>query len=468
MKNEKDLPLFLSAGAMELIWLYALASFIAIPLLQRPFPLPEAMGTFALAALFTLILRGRGLRVILVLGLHLCGLLLAASKIVHIFFYMSHPFWAHWWLWESLVRPKNFLEWFHIIAVILWVVFFWAGGVTLALRSTSYLAICTRFDVGVTAFFCLLMIKFLVILKGGVDMWGTMPELLLFPFFLFSLLAIGMARNQSSAQKGFLSGYRGIGMIISFTIVGLVFISGLTLIFLPYLSTAAAMGYGLLKDAASPLGPVIVSIIRFLFTHNSRVQTEPGLSVSREIEGSLSPAIENSWWVEIIQKIFGWGLLGLGTLAALIFLILVPWFLFRWFLSRTGESEDNKIEWNFVRHWLSGIWLALMLNFENIASMARGCRDAIEIYRRLLSWGRHSGMPSCKCETPLEYGLRLRRQFPELEGEIEAIAEAFSREVYSERMLNTGQFKKARTAWSRMRSPIHWPSRIKSLFMAGS
>ena len=61
--------------------------------------------------------------------------------------------------------------------------------------------------------------------QGG-DMWGTTPELLLFPFFLFSLLAVGMARNRSSAQRDFLSGYRGIGMIVSFAVVVLAFGTG--------------------------------------------------------------------------------------------------------------------------------------------------------------------------------------------------------------------------------------------------
>ncbi|MFH1624820.1 MAG: hypothetical protein ABID54_06660, partial [Pseudomonadota bacterium] len=176
MKSERSILLFLSAGAMEVVWLYAWATFISIPLIHRSFPLPEAMGTFALAVVLTLVVRGRSWRVILILGLHLFGLLLTASKIVHIFFYWSHPFWAQWWLWESFRQPKEFLEWFNLIFVLIWVLVFWIGGVTLARRSAGYLTICVRFDVGVAAFFCLLMIKFLVLLKGGGDMWGATPE----------------------------------------------------------------------------------------------------------------------------------------------------------------------------------------------------------------------------------------------------------------------------------------------------
>ncbi len=464
MKSERDSLLFLSAGAMELVWLYAWATFISIPLLCRPFPLPEAMGTFALAAALTLVVRGSGWRVILILGFHLFGLLLVASKVVHIFFYQSHPFWAQWWLWESFQQPKELLERFTLAVVLLLVLFFWIGGVTLARRSAGYLAICARFDVGVAAFFCLLMIKFLVILKGGADMWGAMPELLLFSFFLFSLLAVGMARNRSSAQRDFLSGYRGIGMVVSCTVVVLAFGAGLALLFLPYLSAAADMGYGLMKSAAAPLGPVLIAIITFLFARN-RVRTEPAFSTSSSTEGSSTSVMENSWWGEIVEKILEWGFIGLGVIIATMLCALALWFLFRWLFSQTSKNEEIKVQWNSISRWLTDILSALFLCWNRIVSMARGCRDAVDLYRSLLVWGRHSGVPYSHSETPREYGLRLSRRFPELGMEIQAIAEAFNREVYGEMVLDVQQFTTARAARSRLRRPIYWPSRFKSLFL---
>ncbi len=466
MRSERDSLLLLSAGAMELVWFYAWATFICIPLLHRPFPLPEAMGIFVLAALLTLVVRGRGWRVILILGLHLSGLLLVASKIIHILFYGAHSFLAQWWLWEGFRQPKEPLEWFSYIVVLLVVLFFWIGGVTLARRSVDYLTICTRFDVGVAAFFCLLMIKFLVLLKGGKDMWGTMPELLLFPFFVFGLLAVAMARNRSGAQRDFLSGYRGIGMIVSCTVVVLAFGTGLVLLFLPYLSAAADMGYDLMKSAAAPLGPVIVAIILFLFSHN-RVREAPTFSTSGGTEGSSPLVMEHSWWGEILEKIVEWGFIGLAVLIAIILCVLALWFLFRWLFSQTDKSEEKAIQWNSISRWFAGIRSALALCWNRFVAVVRGCRDAVDLYRGLLTWGRHSGMLHSYNETPREYGLRLRRQFPELGGEIETIAEAFNREVYGERVLNARQFKKAREAWSRLRSPRHWPSRFKTLFLGG-
>jgi hypothetical protein len=250
MKSTRGGLLFLASGGMELSWLYAWATFIMTSILHRPFPLPEAIGTFALAAVLTLFVRGRGWWVILILGLQVFGLLLTTSRILHVFFYGSRPFFGQWWLLECFGQPKDHLEWFILVLILCFALLFWVGGVTLARRSTAYLTVCTRFDVGVAAFGCLLLIKFLLLVRGGIKVQDPMAELLLFPFFVFSLLAIGLARNRSSAQKDFLSGYQGIGVIVSFTVVVLAFGAGLVLLFLPYLTRAAEMGYEVLKRSA--------------------------------------------------------------------------------------------------------------------------------------------------------------------------------------------------------------------------
>ena len=96
-------------------------------------------------------------------------------------------------------------------------------------------------------------------------MKDSAPVLLLFPFFIFSLLAIGLVRNRSSERRDFLAGYRGIGVLASFTVVVLAFGAGLVLFFMTYLSAAAEAGYGVLKSAAGPLGPILVRVLLFLF-----------------------------------------------------------------------------------------------------------------------------------------------------------------------------------------------------------
>jgi len=112
MKSQKSSLLFLADGGIKLTWLYAWATFIMVSILHRPFPLPEAIGTFVLATLLTLVVLGRGLQVILILGLQGLGFLLAVSRIVHVFFYKSLPFFDQWWLLTCFRQLKNPMEWF--------------------------------------------------------------------------------------------------------------------------------------------------------------------------------------------------------------------------------------------------------------------------------------------------------------------------------------------------------------------
>ena len=463
MKPQKGSLVFLATGGMELTWFYAWATFIMASILHRPFPLPEAIGTFVLAALLTVVFWGKGLRVILILGLQVFGFLLATSKIVHVFFYESHPFFDQWWLLTCFRQPKDPLEWFILVIILFFALMFWVGGVTLALRSASYLTVCTRFDLGVAAFFCLLLAKFLVLVKGGIDIQDSTPELLLFPFFIFSLLAIGMARNQSSAQRDFLSGYQGIGVIVTFTVVVLSFGAGLVLLFLPYLRVAAEMGYGVLKSAAAPLSPILVTILRFLFMH-SRSRPETASSSPGSDHTEFVSSTGSSWWTELFEKIFSWGFLGLGVVIALIVCGLGIWYLFRWLFSRTAMSEKKHIQWSFIFVWAAQQLRALLLCWGKIVHWATGYKSAIQLYSALLTWGRHSGLPHFLSETPTEYGVRLGHQFPTLTREIGLIAETFNKEVYGEIVPDEKQFSMTKLAWQRLRSPIHWPSRFKSWF----
>jgi hypothetical protein len=463
MKPQKGSLVFLASGGMELTWLYAWATFIIASILHRPFPLPEAIGTFVLAALLTVIVWGRGLRVILILGLQVFGFLLATSRIVHVFLYDSHPFFDQWWLVTCFRQPKDPLQWCILGVILFFALLFWVGGVTLALRSTAYLTVCTRFDLGVAAFFCLVLVKFLLLVKGGIDIQDFTPELLFFPFFVFSLLSIGMARNQSSAQRDFLSGYQGIGVIVTFAVVVLSFGAGLLLLFLPYLRVAAEIGYGVLKSAAAPLSPILVAIVRFLFMH-SRSRPETASSSLGSDQTELVSSTESGWWTELFEKIFIWGFVGLGVMIALIVCGLGIWFLFRWLFSRTAMSEKKQIQWSVIFSWAAHLFTSLLLCWGTIVHWATGYRTAIQLYSALLAWGRHSGLPHFLSETPTEYGVRLGNQFPTVSREIGLIAETFNKEVYGEIVPDEKQFSMAKLAWQRLRSPIHWPSRFKSWF----
>jgi hypothetical protein len=464
MKAKRGVLLVLANGGMELSWLYAWANFIMIAMIHRPFPLPEALGTFALAAALTLVARGSGWRVILILGIQVAGFVCAASRIVYVLGSWSFPYLSQGWIIEFFGRPRGFVEWFIFAVLLFFALCFWMGGLALARRSDAYLKICARFDLGVAAFAGLFLIKFLFLVKGNMDIHDHAAEALLFPFFLFSLLAIGMARNRSMAQRDFLSGYQGIGIFMSFTVVVLVFGAGLILLFLPYLTMAAEFGYGILKTTARPLGPILVTIIRFLFMHGlRRPETRPQSGGGEEVD--IVSSTETSWWIELLEKVLGWGFMGLAVLVGIIVCCLGAWYLLRWLFSRTSRSEEKHIQWNLIFLWASRLWAGLLVFWQKLAARLKGFKDAAQLYAALLRWGRRSGLSCFLSETPAEYGGRLKRQFPSLEWNIGVIIDAYNRQVYGEMVLDESQLTRAKRSWRCLRSPYYWPSRFKAWFL---
>lgn len=445
---------------MELAWLYAWAAFIMTCSVHRPFPLPEAMGTFALAALFTAAARGRGWRVIQIIGLQVLGFGLASLRIIYVFNYRSEPFLNSEWIINVFNRPREPLEWLILFLILFWVLVFWIGGVTLARRSTSHLTICSRFDLGVAAFFLLLLIELLLLVKGGIEIQDPTTELLLFPFFVFGLTAIGLARNRGSGQKDYLSGYRQIGVILSFTFVVLLFGTGLVLLFLPYLTLAAEIGYGVLKTVTEPLGPIFVSIVRFLFSYR-RSRPMNGAVAPGEDKGDVLPPVESTGWTEFLS----FGLLGFMGLVFLALAGFALWHLCRWLLSRTSRGKEPQKKINLFSLWIARIRLLLSFLWSRILLRAQGRKGIVQLYASLMGWGHHSGLPHFISETPNEYGLRLGRRFPALKKEIGLITKEFNQEVYGEMVPEEQQLQLARLAWRKLCSPLHWPNRLRSLVL---
>ena len=461
MRREKGILSFLVSGGMELSWLYGWATFLTISTLHQSFPFKEAISTFVLATIFTLLSKEKGWRVVYILGLQGFGFMLTALRIVYVFNSGSYSFWDQTWLIGFFSTPRNPLEWLFLLILLFWAIMFWVGGVALARRSLAYSTICSRFDLGIVAFFLLFLTRFLLLVKGGIKVEETFSQPLLFSFFIFSLLAIGLARNRSTATRDFLPGYQGIGLILSFAVAVLLFSTGLILFFFPYLTAAAEMGHVIIKRIADPLGPILVSVIRFIFMHGTIRPEKTSPQTEESIRDLASPG-ESSWWTELMEKILAWGL---GTILGLIILIifcLAIFYLLRWLFSRTSISQKRPSLWYLVSLWALRFQAFLVFCWRKIVRGVKGYKGVIQLYAALLSWGRHSGLPHFLSETPAEYGLRLQYRFPLLKREIELIIEAFNQEVYGEIILDNEQRIIAQFAWRRLRSPLHWPSRLRT------
>ena len=460
MNKDQGALLFLARSGMDLSWLYAWATFLTTAIMQRPFPLAEAIGTYLLAAALSRIIWGTGLRMISVLGIQILGFLLAASRIVYTFSYRAYPYLGKAWLVEFFGRTRGSMEWLLLVLILVCALVFWLKGVALIRKPPAYFYICTRFDYGVAAFFCLFFIKYLLLAKGGIEVKDAAPMILLFPFFIFGLLAIGLARNRSSAKRDFLAGYRGVGVLVSFSVVVLAFGAGMVLLFLPYLGAAAEAGYGVLTSAAGPLVPVLIRVLKFVFQRGEHLSYP-----LKDNEPEFIPAVERSGWSQLVESDLGGVILGLGLLIGLILCVIGVWYLVRWLFSRTPKEERKHIHWQMMLLWVQKVWAALFIGLQRAVRSLEDCQDAVQLYRALLRWGRRSGRPHLLSETPAEYGSRLRKQIPFLSAEITGIVEAFNLVVYGEVDLDAEQIALARLSWKKLRRPRYWPARLKTWFL---
>jgi hypothetical protein len=462
MKRMSDSIFVASRAGMEFCWIYAWVVFVMHPILKRPFPLPEGLAIFALAGILTAACRGRGWRVIYLLLLHVACLAFFALRSVHLLWYGSDAFLSRSWAADFFGRSLGFVEWLILAVFLGCVLAFWAGGVRLVLRRVSYLAVCNRFDLGFAMFFGLLIVRLVMRVQHGIQPAENLSEFMIYPFFVFALLAIALARNQSGGRKDFLAGYRGIGLLMSFSAAVLFLGTGLVLLFLPYLQLASAAGYEALKFAGRPLVPIIIAVLRFLLM---RGQSRPGGSGDPSAEGGFAGATigESGEGMAFFLKICLWGLWGVLILAMVLFLCFGARILLRWLFSRTAATRERS-DRNHLTRWIRR-WIGFLVGLYGRLFKPGSPPGSIQLYSALLRWGCHSGVAADPSETPLEYGWRLKRQFRPLAEEIDTIVAVFNRQVYGQRFPDRPQLNDARLGLRRMQRPALWLSRLKRRMM---
>jgi len=322
------------------------------------------------------------------------------------------------------------------------------------------LTVSGRFDLGAAAFLILLLIQLIMIGKGvPVNSDGTC-EWAFLAFFMLGLVALGMTGDAEGVKKGYMASYGGVGAILSFMMLVLLFGGGLVILFLPSLMKAAAIGHDVLKAAARPLVPIFVSAVRFVFMSGCRTAQE-GYRPSRQGgPGSHLPVLSHSE-PDIFQSILTWGSIGLACIIGLAILVFGAYWLIRWLAAR-GPADDQKV----------GIWvllLRLLDLFKTVfllipaAIRKRGhSRAGAYPYALLERWGAHCGLPRHRNETPLEYGARLTRRFQNLGNDISRIVELYNRSVYGLIEPDDQQVMSARLCWHRIRSPLNWPARLRA------
>jgi hypothetical protein len=464
LKRNAGKWLYLCGAGAELAWMSAWGTFILVNCFNRAFPLAAILAAFTPAAFLTRIPRGRGWRVIQILGLHLIGFSLSGLWIVHLFYYRSDPLWSGGWISDFFNRPRDPLEWFLLVIILFYTLGLWIAGTLYELQEKSYDTACTRFDRGLAAFLFLFLIKLILQSQMTAQFKDSFTLYLVFPFFIFGLSEIGLTKKQEDEpEKEFLSGF-GPLVLIGFALGVLVLGTGLFLFFYPFLQSASLVGYDLIKTAATPLGPIIVAVLRFVFGYanlRSAAPTQKPRSVGEE------PLIagETSGWMSIVEKVIAWAGAGLLIIATIAAVCIALWFAIRWLFSRRPhEAKENH------RSGPNIFWMRIRLFIRTLLDwMLRngGRQTALQFYALLLRWGKYSGLVHAPQETPMEYGLRLARHFPRSKDEIRVIVELFQQEIYGESTLPRQELETLRRAWKKLRNPSKWVFRLKTLLRPG-
>ncbi len=158
-----------------------------------------------------------------------------------------------------------------------------------------------------------------------------------------------------------------------------------------------------------PFGPVLVSILRFLFMGRA-VRPEPSSSTAEGGMGELMTPRESSWGTELFEKILTWVFGSLLGLTLVIISCGALFFLVRWLLSRTASGSGGERPWHFFSLWL-GRCRALLASLWAWMTYRRNRVAAIQLFAALRTWRRRSRLPHALSETPTGYGLRLKKGF---------------------------------------------------------
>ena len=460
-RYEKTL-LYLSGTVMDLSWLYAWAAFSVMSLGGAPLPLVQVIALFIFGAAVSRLAHGKGFRVITVGLAHVLGVCGALFSTLHFVSGSRRAIIDPAWAPEFFTASHTAAQWLCFILAAFWTAAIWLSGVFFALRPATHEKVASRFDVGLAAFLCLVLIRFAVEMKGVVTPPGGLTLISACIFFFFGLLAIGITRADGPGATNLIHGRRKMGIVLGF--ICAVFLSVVTLaVFLRRpLSLAAGVGCNALAAAGSSVRSLFLRFIGFLYLPRQvKIKEPPSGGQGSMFDHITSPGPVP--WMETAGKALAW-LFGTfaGIMIVIIIIIGAVWIVRR-LLART--KKEARPAARPLR--LPAALKRLKALFAGALRRLRRRRTAADFYRALKAWSALSGIRLAGCETPSEFSARIKEAFPAVTPEIDSITRAFNREFYGDITLGRDEIRSVRSCWRKVTSPRLWPGRLKTLVKGG-
>jgi len=463
MRLRKKFLLTLARGGMELSWRYAWVVFLTLVLTQTIFPPLPAVVVLVIGGLTTHIAIRYNLRNFqIVLLQSICFVLVIWFVLLWIQHYNS-PILSSEWSRHLFLESKTPPQWVILLPFFYYMWPFWNGGRLLAKTPQTYLTTCMQFDKGLGLFILLLIIYALIDRRTKLNLEGQVIHYMILAFFVFSLIAIALARSRSQIRKSYMAGYHGIGVILSTLSMVAFFSAGTSLLAYPYLYLKADSLLVALQNMAGPFKPYLIKILIFLF-HPRQIKLYADIQDENipSLEEMGTPVVEG--WQATLFKILGAGLITLMTLVALTVLVYGIIRLVQWLLKKKHDKRGDLISAAEMKRFLIACLDFLRCLCKYIVALVKGVDSAAIIYYRMLRWGKISGLVAKPSDTPKEYGRRLMQCFPDLKAEVFMIVEAFNGEIYGHVAAGKKTLTRLISAQRRMRRLRYWPTRMRIWF----
>ena len=424
----------LSLACMELLKLQLLASYGFLAL-GRAFPFAaSSLAFFASILLAGGLKRAGGLRVFVQLLFHLFAFSL--------FYLGTFALYSGSGFFPASIFAGITADPLAAAVVLVALGTFWLRGIWLEAAPPTHVFVVARFDEGLLEFLIVLIMAAVIMVEN------PQADAFAVPYFIFSLLALGISRFRSAQRGGFRAGGKRAVLISA--------AAAFTLAAYGVVRLVPALGAPARKAAAS-LGAFTLGILKYieiflvwLFKPRSG---RPFFVAddSVHLQAPLPESAEGGY--SLFGTIVMWIVMGILGCIILFLLALLVVSIVRILAKRSPKPAGHP------RRLGAGKWLlAFLTHLSRIFAApflrrrrARAYSPAQAAYIRLLACGRAGGIPRAANETPREFASRLELCFPESATGAKLIVEALEAEIYGAHILPEEALKAVKWASGKLK-----------------